>query len=117
MNQKSYKAEYEQQLLEAQLDEEEYIADTFQRVIKGENVSEKDLKLVERVKKERGHTGRDVDSAKVLRDIEKGLSERRSVVAKNRKVLKKRRLERDRVRRQRRLQHERRRASGVEREM
>lgn len=111
MNQKSYNEEFKQQIIEAELEEEQYIVETFQRVLNGKNVTENDLKLVEKVKSQRKKEGKSVDSKKTLASLEKGLVQKKDAVTKNRKAIKKRRLNRDRLRRQRRLQDEKRKSN------
>ena len=109
MNQKEYGQVREHMLLEQELEEKEEIVQAFKRVRRGENFSLHDLHIVERTLVDRSKSGykeKVFNFDNIISVLEQEIEHTRGFVAGSRRKLRKRRLELDQLRRQRRLQQE-----------
>lgn len=106
MNHKSYSEEIQQKLLEAELENEQEIIDSFKRVVKGKNITKKDLNIVDRVMSEQSKIGEATSIEKTLDSLQKENVAKTEKVNKSRKRLRKKRVDQDRLRKQRHIRHE-----------
>lgn len=109
MNQKEYGQVRKHMLLEQELEEQEEIIQAFKRVQKGEKFSLHDLRIVERTLVDRSKSGykeKVFNFDNIISVLEQEIEHTRGFVTGSRRKLRKRRLDLDRLRRQRRLQQE-----------
>ena len=120
MNQKEYSELHKHLSLENEVKEKEKVLDAFHRVKKGEGFSLNDLQIVGRTIAENSHSnyhdrGHSINDSIFI--LERDVNSTKDHVSKSKKRLKKRGMDLDRLRRQRRIYQEKQRQAdmGIER--
>jgi|SRR5690625_3938284 len=119
MNQKEYSELHKHLSLENEVKEKEKVLDAFHRVKKGESFSLNDLQIVGRTIAENSHLkypDREHSMHDTIFFLERDINSSKENVGKSKKRLKKRGIDLDRLRRQRRIYQEKQRQTekGIE---
>lgn len=115
MDAKDYSALWKQFTLEQELEEKEDIIDSFRRVESGEGFSLDDLEVVRKTLAERKEgAGRTINMRNMIHNLEVDVGSTREYATTSKRRLRKRGIDLDRMRKQMRLQHERKRKFEME---